>query len=380
MRLFVVGSLIGTLLFSAMLVESGGDPFVIAAIGQDSPVVRTLVESELDRPVVVRPGPGHDGSLFLLQARDPFYLDDITAQTDRPVYRGQRLFYPLLAGLGGSLPLAAIPWVMAMIHVLSFGIGVAATGRLVERQGHSPWWGLAFALNPGVWAGLHIGGAGTLALATGILGVLYTDQRRFGRAAAAFIASVLTREVMLLMVAGTAVQEWRRSGRLNAGLVLWPVAAAAVLAGYLRLQIVSNTDAGVAKNLGPPFVGLIEAAPYWVRTPAGLLFALTTITALVIVVVVAIRTTELLPAATAPFAVLFVILTAAVANENFDYSRAIAPVYTAAVLVLAHHLPAPVGAGGRAGPVSESEGRERTLGTWLRPWTPPTHLRRPEAS
>jgi hypothetical protein len=377
-RLFVVGSLIGALLFSAMLVESGGDPFVIAAVGQDGAVVRNLVEAELDRPVVVRPGPGHDGSLFLLQALDPFYLDDITAQTDRPVYRGQRLVYPLLAGLGGSLPLAAIPWAMALIHILSFGIGVAATGRLVERQGHTPWWGLAFALNPGVWAGLHIGGAGTLALATGILGVLYTDQRRFGRAAAVFTASVLTREVMLLMVAGTVLQEWRRSGRLKVGLVIWPVTASAVLALYLRLQIVSSTDAGVTKNLGPPFVGLIEAAPYWARTPAGLLFALTTIAAVVIVVVVAIRTTELLPAATAPFAVLFVALTAAVANENFDYSRAIAPAYTAAVLVIAHHLPAPLGAKHRAGRVAG--GRARSLGAWLRPWTQPTRLRGPEAS
>lgn len=339
MRLFLVGALFGAMLFGLMLVESGGDPFIIAAIGQEDPELRTLIEDDLGRTIVTRPGPGHDGRMFFVQALDPFYQDDLTASTDRPLYRGQRVMYPLVAGLGGALPLRFVPWGIALTHVLSFGFGTLAMGRYAEHRGFNGWWGLSFALNPGLWAGIQIGGASAFALALGVAGVLLMAKDRTAWAALAFAGSVLTREVMLLMVLGAVLQYFRSSRRLSLSVVVAPIAASVAWAFFLRTQItVETVDVGVSTNFGLPFAGILEAAGLWSRSPTVVGFAIATIGVLGLILIHAIRDTDLLVGAVAPFGLLFFVLTPAVLDASFDYSRAIAPAYLGLGLVVAQRL------------------------------------------
>ncbi len=339
MRLFMVGALIGAMLFGLMLVESGGDVFIIAAIGQEDPELLTLIEDDLGREIVTRPGPGHDGRMFVIQALDPFYQDELTASTDRPLYRGQRMLYPLVAGLGGALPLRFVPWGMALTHVLCFGFGTLALGRYAEHHGVNGWWGVSFALNPGLWAGIEIGGASTLALALGVAGILFLAKERTAWAALAFAGSVLTREVMLIMVVGAVLQSFRSSRRLSIPVIAVPIGASAAWAIFLRTQItVEAVDVGVSTNFGLPFAGILDAAAVWSRSPSAVAFAIATIVVLVVVVVQAIRDPDLLVGAVAPFGLLLFVLTPAVLNATFDYSRAIAPAYLGLGLLVAKRL------------------------------------------
>ncbi|NNF54359.1 MAG: hypothetical protein HKN03_07945 [Acidimicrobiales bacterium] len=339
MRVFLVGAFIGAMLFGWMLVESGGDPFVIAAIGQDDPELLSLIEEDLGRTIVTRPGPGHDGRMFFVQALDPFYQGELTASTDRPLYRGQRMLYPLLAGLGGVLPLRFVPWGMALINVLSFGFGTLALARYAAIRGFNQWWGLSFALNPGLWAGIEIGGASAPALALGVAGVLMVARDRMVWAALAFTGCVLTREVMLIMVGGVVLQYFRSERRLSFPVIVLPIGASVTWGLFLRTQIaVEAADVGVSTNFGPPFAGILQAAGVWSGSPITFAFAIATIGVLVLIVVQAVRETDLLLGAVAPFGLLFFVLSPAVLNASFDYSRAVAPAYLGLGLIVANRL------------------------------------------
>lgn len=334
----IVGLLIGVVLVADLFRQADGDPFVLVAVGSEQDFPRSFIEAELDRTVTTRPGLGHDGQPFFLQALDPLYRDSRSLQVDNPVYRGQRLVYPLLAGLGGLLPLRLIPWGMATVQVLSLGFGAYLTARVAMENGQGPWWGLSFPLNPGVWAAVQIGGSGSLALGFGIGGVLCVMRGRYRNAAILLALSALTREVMLAMAIGLFIQEWRRSGRPKPSLVVFPTVCVIAWGAYLRLQIDGSYPAG-GGAVGPPFRGLAEAIRHWADSPTELIFGILTIVCALVVVTAAVLTTDLMAAAAAPFCLLLVVLSVGVLRESFDYSRALLPLFTAAVMAIAIHVP-----------------------------------------
>ncbi|MFW2381479.1 MAG: hypothetical protein ACN4GZ_06945 [Acidimicrobiales bacterium] len=337
MRVGIVGALIGLAVFGAMLLEADGDPFVIVAVAEES-VIGDRIETEIGRTVTARPNPGHDGQFFLLQAMDPLVADPFTVEYMWPTrYRGQRMLYPLAAGVGGVVPMVAIPWTMAALQILAYGLGAGAVGELAARRGLNRWWGLAFVLNPGIWGSMQIGGASTMALALGFAAVLQHDRGRYVWAGALFALSLLTRETMVLMLAGVMAEDLIRHRRVRLAMLSIAVLPSAAWAGFLRLQVPDATgDTNGA--LGLPFNGFPEALEVWTRSSDGLLFGLmTTLSALVLLwrTVVA---RDVLISACAPFAALFLLLTPSVLRMNFDYSRAVAPVYVGIFILISFAL------------------------------------------
>lgn len=333
----LAGLMLGALLVGSLLRQSGNDPFVFAAISSEQDFPRDYIEAELGRTVVTRPGLGHDGQSFVLQAQDPFYRDLRTLKVDNPIYRGQRLVYPLLAGLGGIVPLRLIPWGMIAVQILTFGFGAWATGEAAASMGLNRWWGLAFPLNPGTWAALQVGGSSGLALAFGIAAVVAVHRNRLWSAAFLLAVSALTREVMLAMAAGLFLQHWRRSGRWSLQLIALPGVLSVAWGVYLRLQIEEVFPAS-GGALAFPFAGLGEALIHWAKSPVELIFGILTLIAAIAVVAAAVATKDLLAAASAPFAFLLALLAIGVLRQNFDYSRAVIPLYTAVALVAANRL------------------------------------------
>lgn len=329
----LVGLGIGVALILSMLQQADGDPFVLAAVSSEQDFPRDFIESELGRPIVTRPALGHDGQSFFLQSLDPFYRSPMTLRVDNPIYRGQRLIYPLLAGLGGTVPLRLVPWGMVAVQLVTFGFGTWATSEVAAANGRSTWWGLAFPLNPGTWAALHVGGASSLALAFGIAAVVAIHRNRMWTAAFLLALSALTREVMLAMAVGLVLQQWRRSGILRPQLLLVPGGLTLLWGIYLRWRI-DETFPTTGGALDMPFSGLTEAFSFWKQSPTALAFGLITLAAAVVVLIGAVATEDLLAAAAAPFALLLSLLAIGVLRQNFDFSRAVIPLYTSATLVV----------------------------------------------
>lgn len=333
LRVGIVGALIGVLVFGMMLREAGGDPFVIVAIAEDS-AVEELIVSDIGRSVTNRPSPGHDGQFFLMQAIDPLVSDPFTVEHMWPTrYRGQRMLYPLASGLGGTLPISAIPWTMAALQVFAFGLGTYSTAKLVSRRGLSPLWGMAFAINPGIWGALQIGGASTVAIAIGLYAVLQADRGRFLIAGGVFALSLLTRETMVLMLLGCVAQQLIAERKFRGSMFGLAVVPSILWAGFLRVQV-PNATGDTNGALGLPLNGFSEAWTVWNRTDT-VLFGLMTTVLLLAVLISSLAIRDLLLWACAPFAALFFILTPSVLRMSFDYSRAIAPAYTGVALLLA---------------------------------------------
>lgn len=312
-----------------------GDPTIFLAIGEDLPTA-TYAEELLGTDIAVRPGRGHDGQYFFLQANDPLLLDPATnAQyLDLPSYRSQRMLYPLLAGAGGLFPPATIVWTMLGLSVLTFGIGTIATAYVAMGMGAHPGWGLAFGFNIGVLSELAIGGTGHFALALVMVAVAMVQRGRLHWSVVALVLAVLTREVMLLSALGIAAWLWLRGERRPALMhVVFPGAAVAAWALYIRWRLADVTEPDGLEALAAPLAGLFRAAELWPTVPMNLAVGLIVVLLLVLFVRRLRIDSPLLAFAAAGFAPLAVFFSHLVWFNWFDISRAIAPVITAYLLI-----------------------------------------------
>jgi hypothetical protein len=310
------------------------DPTVFVGFGVDATPTTEYGEERLGE-VYLRDQQGHDGKYFFVQANDP-WLHDPAANAeilDYPIYRSQRMFYPLLAGGLGLLSPEAIVWNMVLVNVIAMALGTWGTAKLALRLGGSAWWGLAFVGNVGLMFALANDGAGIVATAFAVWGVLMLYEDRMAPAAALLAASALTREVMIVCAAGAAIWLWTERRRRAAAIVgAVPVGILGLWEIYLRVRL-GPDDAGV-NAIGAPFVGIIEAFPTWTEETLVLVAGFGFLALLAIYVLRWFSTRTALGWSFVGFIPLSLILTEKVWRELFDFTRAIAPLITAAVLLI----------------------------------------------
>ena len=319
-----------------VLVPHGLNPTIFLALGEDSHV-QTSYARDLLGDVVTRPDLGHDGRFFFPQANDPWYLDPQmhAAVLDRPVYRGQRMLFPMLAGGFGLFPPHAIAWAMLITNVVAFGLGTLLAARLAQTWGASPLLGLAIPLNIGLIFELDIGGAGVLAYVLCVAAVYSLSQGREWPAATLLAGAALSREVMLLFAAGLLVVYWLREHRFQWRLLALPVIAMGIWHIYLRIQLEGVVGEGGGREaFAPPFVGMWQAFMLWAEEPADLLLGVMMLAVVVVFALRAIRSRQPLAWGALPFVALVTTLSVYVWREPVDLSRALAPVFTAYAFVL----------------------------------------------
>ena len=192
--------------------------------------------------------------------------------------------------------------------------------------------GLAFALNIGLLMAILIGGAGVVALASAMAGTALVGDRRPKSAGVAFAASVLTREVMVLYVAGVVLFEWYRSRRVP--FVLGAIPAVSFVAWYAYISIRLESTALFESNgaTGLPFVGIVRAAPHWRGDFEDLSTVGVSFVACALLIRLLFRRPNHLIAGSVGFVVLASMLSELVWQRAFDISRGLTPVYTAFIV------------------------------------------------
>jgi hypothetical protein len=313
-----------------------GDPSIFLAVGEDEGLTRSYVESLLGDDIALRSGKGHDGKYYFALANDPLLLDpDRHAfMLDRPTYRAQRMLFPLIAGLGGSLPPWLIVWGMLALSVVAIAVGTYGTALVAQGMGGSALWGLAFGLNLGIVSELTVGGAGHLGAALLMLSIAALQRRLPGWSVAFLTGAVLTREVLLVSALGMGIWLWHRSERLGAvRQVLIPGTIALTWAIYVRLRVGGMIGVSEVEEIGLPFSGLLGAARLWPTSPLNMVAGLVMVAILCLLAVRVARRRWLVGYAAVGFVPLAALLTRQVWFSYFDISRALAPVITAYLLV-----------------------------------------------
>lgn len=328
-------ALLGVLVVTALALSAAGwDPSVFVGFGQDATATTEYGEARLG-DVQVRPFQGHDGKYFFVQANDPFLLDprgnaDIL---DLPLYRSQRMLYPLLAGGLGWFSPETIVWALLAVNLIAMAAGTLATAGLALRLGGSPWWGMSFAANIGLLYALTSDGSDVLAAALAMWFVVFIYRNQVVPATITIAAAALTREVMVICAVGAAAWLWFEGRRISAiAIAAIPTIALGGWTSYLLYRL--GSDETSARAIGVPFVGLFEAIGTWLEEPMVLASGLCVIVLFVLYTVRWVSTRSALGWTFIGFVPLAAVLTDKVWREVFDFTRGVAPLLTAAVLLI----------------------------------------------
>jgi len=338
-RILVIGLIgvgVGAFLAGRLLAENDWNPTTTIKFGEVFAEQNAYAEDLLG-PIVVAPEAGHDGKFFFSQAMDPFYMEPEThaVYLDRPTYRAQRMLYPTVASLGGLLGPTATAWGLIVVNLVAMGVGTAVTARLAMEMGLSPWYGLAFLLNPGLIVEIHIDSAGLVATAALMAAVLAAMWNRPWATGGFMAAAVLARETMLLAAVGLAVYFLWQKRKAPLALAL-PFLAVGGWWAYVHWRLADGL-AQDTQAIGLPLVGFIEAFQGWVSTPdrmVDLLIGLVLLFASIAVAVRAVLKPSALGLAIAPFAILALVMSEPVWGRYFDSARTLAPVLTGYALLV----------------------------------------------
>lgn len=332
----LVAVLFSSLIAVRVLSESDWDPTVFVAFGEEAAPTREYAEERLG-DVYLRRAQGHDGKFFFVQSNDPLVLDpeENAKVLDRPLYRSQRMLYPVLAGGGGLFGPEAIVWAMLVVNLLALGVGTWVVGQIAATMGGSAWWGLAFAFNLGFISEVNIGGAGVVAAVAAFGAVLLVTRGRAGWGIALLAVAALAREAMLLAAAGTALWLWMERRRKTAvASAVFPGLAVLGWAVYLRLRIGEGTVTSQVQEIGWPFVGFAEAFNSWLGDPIDLAAGLAIMILFVLFTRRVLIGRHLVGWAFLGFVLLGLVFTEQVWHSYFDITRAIAPIITSFVLLM----------------------------------------------
>ncbi len=333
----LVGALIMGGIAVRVLSEVDWDPTIFVAFGEEAAPTTEYAMERLGEDIFLRPSQGHDGKFFFVQSNDPWILDpdENALVLDRPLYRSQRMLYPVLAGGAGLFGPEAITWAMLIVNILAMGAGTWVVARIAMEMGGSPWWGLAFALNLGFISEVNIGGAGVVAAAAAYGAVLAAMRGRKTAAVVLLAIAVLSREAMLLAAAGTALWLWfNQERRFAVWTAVVPVGVVASWAAYLRLRIAEGNVVSQVQEIGIPFQGFIEAFSSWVEEPINLAAGVAIMMLFVLYVRRVVISRHLVGVAFVGFVLLGVLFTEQVWGSYFDITRAVAPIITSFVLMV----------------------------------------------
>jgi len=325
------------ILSAIVLSQVGWDATVFVGFGEEEPLTRDYAEQRLGE-VRLRPAQGHDGKFFFVQANDPWVLhpEQNAGVLARPLYRSQRMFYPLVAGLGGTLPPEMVVWGLLVANLVAMGVGSWAVGLIAIEMEMSAWWGLSFVLNPGLINELSIDGAGVVAAAAAFGACALFLRERDGMGILLLALAALTREAMLIAAAGGAWWLWRHEGRKQLALLALavPVVTVGAWAAYVRMRVGLASGVAEIQEIGLPFTGFIQAVQGWRADPLDLASGLAILILLVLYTRRALTSDHLVGWAFVGFVALALVLTRPVWQSQFDITRAVAPAITTYVLLL----------------------------------------------
>jgi hypothetical protein len=326
----------GALVFVLLIAARQNGPQWFVHFGRVDSTITPYARQVLGDDIVTPAAQGTDGQTFWLLARDPLlvHTDVVETYADRPVYRAQRVLYPLAAAPWRVFGEDALFWALVLTNVVLIGVGTYWTTQLAFALGLPGRAGIAFVLNPGVLAGLLLDGSDVLAVSLLVAGVLAWQRRREGWAALAFAGAALAKEVTLLGPAALFLLSVRKRPRAALTMAVPAALAAGAWGLYIRSRL--GTTETKVQEFTTPLYGVYDS---WERSwrpfkdYGNALVALALLAIVVAAVVLWWRDrTSLVTVVALPFCILFLFLSAQVIALPTNSLRALAPAITFVIL------------------------------------------------
>jgi hypothetical protein len=229
-----------------VVVSAGGDPLALATLG---------TRFSEGNP---QGSEGYDGQFVYYIARDPLHG---WQYCDVPAYRYQRILYPLLGRVLALGQEGLLPYSLALINVVALAAGTWLTEQILRRYRQNRWYAVTYGLYAGQLMAARLLLNEPLAQALCQAAVLAAERDRWRWSILLFALAVLTKETMLVFVAGyllflLAQRQWRRSAELALGVGLPFLAWQGALWAWLGQPGIGSGGAGATAWEILPFRGL----------------------------------------------------------------------------------------------------------------------------
>src|SRR4051794_8146772 len=204
---------------------------------------------------------GYDGIWFYRLAINPFTGVQAAhgIRIDNPLYRQQRVMYPLIVWLLSLGQVTWIPWLLVMVNIIAAAAMAAFAGTFAKRFGLNALWGVIVPLYPGFVLTFSRDLAEIVTAAFAMGAIWAVAKQRHVTAALLLTAAILTRETTLLLAIALAAV-WiiervaRKERRIAAITFAIPIAVYALWQLFLGMRWgVSPLRAG-APDRALPFV------------------------------------------------------------------------------------------------------------------------------
>lgn len=245
----VLVTVVLSLMWPALKIAAYGSFDAVLGVGPRSPALSAV---EADIPDLHRTTDyGHDGQYFYVIARHPFDPRAAKGSVVPLAYRYRRILYPALAAVlapnGGR-------WLITVFLLLSLA-GVAMGAHALSRMPGGRWWlPLTMAFSPGVIAALGMSLSDAFAAGLGLLAVALSMERRWWPMVAALVAAALTRETMMVVVAGLALAPGM-TRQMRAATVAIPGAALGAWSWWSARAAGADAAEGGSQQMALPFQG-----------------------------------------------------------------------------------------------------------------------------
>jgi hypothetical protein len=254
----VIAALLAVLLYGAFAVvllrRNGFDASRLVLAGDEF----TDPASAPKSLAVANNAPGYDGQFYYRLAGEPLSTAErVTGiRFDYPVYRAQRIGYPMLVRLFSAGNPRAIPWAMLLLNIAAAGVIAATAATIVTR-----WWtALAVALFPGFLLTMSRDLVELVEIAFLLLALRFLLSRRIAVAVIFLTLAVLTKETAILfsIAAGVATLV-RDRAVIRASAFAIPIAAHLGWKLWLFHLWNLSPNLGASEHFNLPFAGMAAA-------------------------------------------------------------------------------------------------------------------------
>jgi hypothetical protein len=200
---------------------------------------------------------GYDGQFYYRLAVRPFAFVPVVAgiHFDYPVYRQQRIGYPLLASLFALGDPCRVIWALIAVNLLALAAIGWAGGWVLERLGAPAYYGAVLAIYPGFVISFCRSTAEITVGALLLMAVALLMGGRYGWAAGVLAFAALTRETSLIPAAVLGIFAFRK----NPAVLLLPPAAFLAWKTFLFHAWQLPVDFGAGGVFAAPFTGIAAA-------------------------------------------------------------------------------------------------------------------------
>lgn len=245
---------------------AGWEPSILVRMSEIEPMAEIARSHDPDF-VLVPPEAHYDGVYFYAIALDPFGRnEDVYTRIDLYEYRYGHPGYGWMSRIVALGDAGRLPIAMLLVSLAAMGVAGWAVGRIAGELGHSPWWGLLIAVNPGLIFSVTVLNSEPLGVAVAAAGLLAWLRGRLLLGAVLFAGACLVKELFLIVPAGLLVWEIAEGVRHRAApdipvrIALLGMSALPLACWYLYLRYHFGMFPAEAEpgNIGTPFVGWFD--------------------------------------------------------------------------------------------------------------------------